>query len=779
MTKFKVDYSATGNTGAPDEISWLFNGAVIEGESSGTLNRPDITNAAGYVQPSVKITDAKGRKRTKFGNKITTLNTLPTIDTLTKPQLTKGSGSTINIVIGTYSDSPTVTRTYYLNGVATGGISPPTYSLAPGDTLYFVEVATKPGYVTATETSNVVTGSATAPSAFTDGSWFVEDANEDGSLRFSFSGLPDDGGSPLTDVYLYQDGSTTPISTGITEPGVFYILSGLTADQLYSYTVAAVNAIDVGPQSSPLEATPINNTSAVTVANQIADFGELTKAGAGGFKLVDTSGGLVDITSVTPISGMGSYVASISSGNALPSLNGRMKFNLAGCPDGAVIDCGWSGGTARVTIRSEPLTYHVASAAEYTAAMTAAHPAGGKTIKFRRGDVDSSDSVKPTDKNYTSEMVITCEVSPPARFAEGSLTTRLIGGLSFNTCSNIAVVGLDLYEPAGGATIGFTGTCRNFRFYRNEIHGKPIALDASDKTTTGQAYGFQCGSASGRPAGFSGIIRENLIHDVGFIAKPLSFSQPDPVLIEDNECYRYIGDGWKYGCSGEGLAASKIFRRNVHYWFMGVPGVHGDCFAQCAGNGGLAIQSMQFVQNVAFPGSPYADNNGQALTSFADGSFAQSIHENVVVVGNVMIAGGNYNIYMEINGGVVRNNLTLGPNGTALSGSAIRNVGLATVPGVSVLPVKLENNIGEAVYAPVNGGTDTNNLRTGGSPGGSTAAYAAAIVGAANMPVLSWSEAKANLATLDPSRGAFGATGLTYGNPRDPGSWYCDPALLV
>lgn len=773
MAKYQNSYTATGASGLP-VYKWYFNGDLIAGESGDVLDRPDITDAGGELLSSVTLTDTNGRKRTKYSNKLTILNILPTIDVLTEPALTRGAGQTVNIVVGTYSNGPAVTRTYYLNGVATGGIAPPTYTLGVGDTLYFTEVATKDGYVTATATSNVIAGTAVAPTAFGDTDWYVEDAAEDGSLRFYFGTLPYDGGSPITNIYIYQDGSTTPIVTNVTTPGLFYLVSGLTADQQYSYTAAAVNAIGTGALSNAQTATPILNPPQGVVSDQVAKFGALTAAGAGGFKLVDVAGNLVDITSVTPVSGMGSYVASITSGNADAKLNGRLKFNLAGCPDGAVINCGWSGGTAKVTVSSVPLAYSVASKGEYFNAMTAAHPAGGKTILFRRGDIDMMNASKPTDKNYLDPMTLTCEVAPPARFAEGSLTTRLIGGLSFVSCSNITAVGLDLYEPGGGSVVGYTGPCRKINFYRCEVHCKPLPTDGTLATLSGQASGWVCGSTTGRPQGWSGYIRECLIHDLASVASALSFSQADDVLIEDNECYRFMEDGWKYGCSGDGLLSSKIFRRNVHSWpVKNTSSAHGDVFAQGGGNGGLVVENMQFIQNIAFVGSANADQNGQGCTAFTDGALYRMLFKNLVFVGNAMLVGGSHSVYLAVNGGVVRNNIAAGPNGPATS--TARYVGMETEPGISTLPVKLENNIGEGVYAPINAGTDTNNLRTGGGTGAYNAAYA----GAASLPATSWEEVKSKYATLDASRGAFGATGLTYGNPRDPASWYCDPALLV
>ena len=85
-------------------------------------------------------------------------------------------------------------------------------------------------------------------------------------------------------------------------------------------------------------------SSNVTVADQTAEFGADTPAGQGGFRPVGSNGQAITLTAYqSVVSGsLGSYVPSIS--------GGRLVFNQAGAPHGAVLRCAHSGGTIDIAI---------------------------------------------------------------------------------------------------------------------------------------------------------------------------------------------------------------------------------------------------------------------------------------------------------------------------------------------------------------------------------------------------------------------------------------------
>lgn len=100
-----------------------------------------------------------------------------------------------------------------------------------------------------------VTDTATVPGQFTPADWTVVDDASGGILKFTFITLPSANGSAITNLNIYENGSLTPIATGLTAAGTYYLTSR-TNDVSYSYTVAAVNAKGTGPKSGTKSATP-------------------------------------------------------------------------------------------------------------------------------------------------------------------------------------------------------------------------------------------------------------------------------------------------------------------------------------------------------------------------------------------------------------------------------------------------------------------------------------------------------------------------------------------
>lgn len=114
--------------------------------------------------------------------------------------------------------------------------------------------------------SSAIINTVTVPDAFTGSQWSVADAAAGGILRFTISGTPYNGGSALTNIYIYENGSSTPIPTGLTAPGTFDLTSR-TNGVSYSYKIAAVNAAGVGPQSAAAKTATPTSATGPTVVN--------------------------------------------------------------------------------------------------------------------------------------------------------------------------------------------------------------------------------------------------------------------------------------------------------------------------------------------------------------------------------------------------------------------------------------------------------------------------------------------------------------------------------
>jgi hypothetical protein len=128
-------------------------------------------------------------------------------------------------------------------------------------------------------------GGPTAPAAFTSGQWDATPIA--GGLRFSFTGTPGDGGSPLTALqYSLNSGTSyTTFSGGTTL--VDRDITGLPATA-QSCMVRAVNAINNGPDSDLKTRTPLAGGTTYIDFATLSSMTE-TANGGGGFDYVATA----------------------------------------------------------------------------------------------------------------------------------------------------------------------------------------------------------------------------------------------------------------------------------------------------------------------------------------------------------------------------------------------------------------------------------------------------------------------------------------------------------
>jgi len=133
-------------------------------------------------------------------------------------------------------------------------------------------------------------------------------------------------------VVTYDDGGDTsghPVDGAMATNGSF------------SYTLW--DGVDESPvYQANVELSGVSGTA--TVADQTAEFGADTPAGQGGFRPVASNGQAITLTSYQSlVSGnLGGYTPQVS--------GGRLVFDQAGAPHGAVLRCAHSGGTIDIAI---------------------------------------------------------------------------------------------------------------------------------------------------------------------------------------------------------------------------------------------------------------------------------------------------------------------------------------------------------------------------------------------------------------------------------------------
>lgn len=140
----------------------------------------------------------------------------------------------------------------------------------------------------------------TAPAVFSNSGWSVADTATGGIVRVTVSAVPLDGGSAITNIHVFVNGSVTPVVTGLTGVGSFDI-SGLTNGVSHSFTIAAVNAMGAGPLSSAKSATPtVFNPGAVSFANEKAKvFAAFASSPDAAWQGFPSEAGFASVTTVT------------------------------------------------------------------------------------------------------------------------------------------------------------------------------------------------------------------------------------------------------------------------------------------------------------------------------------------------------------------------------------------------------------------------------------------------------------------------------------------------
>lgn len=156
------------------------------------------------------------------------------------------------VISGSNADQILIVPSANVSGSVLTSISGSVVSTNPVVTGLLGGVAYRAVTLTA---ASPVTDTATVPGQFTPADWTVVDDASGGILKFTFITLPSANGSAITNLNIYENGSLTPIATGLTAAGTYYLTSR-TNDVSYSYTVAAVNAKGAGPKSGTKSATP-------------------------------------------------------------------------------------------------------------------------------------------------------------------------------------------------------------------------------------------------------------------------------------------------------------------------------------------------------------------------------------------------------------------------------------------------------------------------------------------------------------------------------------------
>ena len=500
-------------------------------------------------------------------------------------------------------------------------------------------------------------------------------------------------------------------------------------------------------------------TALAAVANQSATFGTLTIAQAGGFKPVDANADTRTLTAYNSlVSGsLGVYTPSIVSG-ALVFSGG------AGAPDAAVLRCTHAGGTVDITIATVANTYSVNTKTESLAALSGIGVAGGKTIRYRRGNYGSMDDLGKF-VSYLAEVVHLGEGT-----ADTGKGTRW--ATAYTTFSqNQAFENLEAYTTNTTSPLSFNVFPTGLRItdcYLHGIYHNPLA-----DWSTGYTLASAAVEVGGTVGGF--VVERCLME---YVVNGILATTKGTMTIQDNEIRFIHSDGMQISADPLDKTSARIIRRNVVYGTLYDEVAHSDFIQLGTTNAPDTDEYANWTieQNVCFSSTTVSLGTMQGIWTGVVGTGNGMRFKDPIVRYNIILdLHANSMIFYNLNGGTFTGNLVAHMD-TVTEAANTMSISLG-VGGTSIGAISVTNNVTEGknlVAGPTY--TDTNNIILGnaGSIISFTSAFndSAPATGFTNYAnALAKRTAKAGGPIAIALAGPLGVGVATFGSPRIPAGW--------
>lgn len=154
------------------------------------------------------------------------------------------------------------TGTYPLNDFFTDGVA--------ASVTIFARNAVGDGPNSAAK-SITTSAPATAPAGFGTGQWAIADLGSGGDAEITVTGLPDDGGSPLTGLFV-RIGSGALTALGGAGTGTYTLSDAFTDNAATNVTILARNAVGDGPESAAKSVTTTGSGPSISLPDPITSF---------------------------------------------------------------------------------------------------------------------------------------------------------------------------------------------------------------------------------------------------------------------------------------------------------------------------------------------------------------------------------------------------------------------------------------------------------------------------------------------------------------------------
>ncbi len=462
--------------------------------------------------------------------------------------------------------------------------------------------------------------------------------------------------------------------------------------------------------NGPSDNTPI-------VANQAFDFGNLTKASAGGIGPVNTG---QPITSATIDSGDGSDHWDVSAAGVFtPTATGdAANLNLGPYTLGCTFTNAGGNDTATITINILADSYSVATMAQLkTASADIGTASGGTRTVYCRSGNYAIDTTAIASRAYVNRVT----------FTKHTGATPIFAGITIHTSKLVTLDGLTFYnQTAGSSLVGFAGLTESPIVQNCTLYGDTINPTGtySSALPVVPGYGFFTSASIGYPADVS--ILNNTIHDV---IVGMQVSCDGVMRIEGNKIHDTFSDGIKI--VWRALQTNTIVLDNTINGLIGADTDFGNPHPDfIQGIGGLGTETNDWNVTIGRNTMIHKYSRGGGQGIFLADMLHGSYYYIANIYGNLLINAGAANTcgirVRQAKNCTITGNTCVKPIGFTGTGPGIV-VGEETTSGTNVI----KNNAADS-YNIAGASTQSNNVTLGS--GGATIAYSTAFDGPTFAP---------------------------------------------
>lgn len=295
------------------------------------------------------------------------------------------------------------------------------------------------------------------------------------------------------------------------------------SDSFYNPTVAATYSVTPGLLTDTDSFYAPLAQPHVVVEDQSLEFGRRTLTGAGGV-VPDYTGGPINQATITAGNSLGHWAVA-NDGTITPTSTGTAA-SLINTPYALTISYNNGYDTAVITINTLALSYSVASAAEFSAAVTDNGTTGGVYILCRSA---SFGAVSFSGVTFGAGTLILMSHNRAAATFEQ---------IDISACTNMSIDSITFYRTTAGTELLLRNASANILIQNNVFSGPDI--DSAGNYSSTQPTAIK--GIGGDDTAVNCAVLNNIFHD---LVEPILVPHNTTLRVEGNHVYDFYGTGIK------------------------------------------------------------------------------------------------------------------------------------------------------------------------------------------------------------------------------------------